>query len=436
MEVSFMSYTPLILVIILFFLRVPVAFSLLAASIYYFAFVTTSSSPTDLALQNVVGSLQSFTLLAVPFFIMLGVIMNYAGVSRRLMNFADLLVGHLNGGLGQVNVLMSLFIGGISGSSNADTAIGCKILVPEMVRRGYDKEFCAAVTATSSLLSSVLPPGIVLIVYCMVAKVSVGRLFLAGYVPGLMLFIAMSITVAILARRRGYGKVRDKMSSPREIVKGAFTACLALFMPFGFLLGIRFGVFTPTEGGAVAVFYCLILGLFVYGEMKFRDLIPMLRESFSSTAEVLFIVVGANLFGYYLSWERIPQDVSEIILGFTDNKYIFLLAINVLMFIMGMFMESVPAIIILIPLLLEPLQQLDINLIHFGIILVLNLQIGGLTPPLGSIMFIVCQMIKLPMDKFVRANMPFLFAVIVVLGIVTYVPSLVMFVPDWLMPAK
>lgn len=435
MDVSFMSYTPLILVIIMFFLRVPVAFSLLGASIYYFAFINTSA-PTDTALQNVVGSMQSFTLLAVPFFIMLGVIMNHAGVSRRLMNFADLLVGHLNGGLGQVNVLMSLFIGGISGSSNADTAIGCKILVPEMVRRGYDKEFCAAVTATSSLLSSVLPPGIVLIVYCMVAKVSVGRLFLAGYVPGFMLFIAMTITVAILAKRRGYGKVRDKMPGPGVILRGAFMASLALFMPFGFLLGIRFGVFTPTEGGAVAVFYCLLLGLFVYREMKFKDLIPMLRESFSSTAEVLFIVVGANLFGYYLSWERIPQAVSEVILGFTDNKYVFLLAINILMFIMGMFMESVPAIIILIPLLLEPLQRLDINLIHFGIILVLNLQIGGLTPPLGSMMFIVCQMIKLPMDKFVRANMPFLFAVIVVLGIITYVPFFVLAVPDWLMPVK
>jgi tripartite ATP-independent transporter DctM subunit len=434
-SVTFVSFTPLILMLVLFFLKVPIAFSLFLSSMYYFAFINVTM-PVDLALQNVINSLQSFTLLAVPFFIMVGVVMNYSGISKRLMNFADLLVGHMHGGLGQVNVVLSTLMGGVSGSSNADAAMDCKILVPEMEKRGYDRGFSAAVSASSSIIPSIIPPGIVLIIYCMIARVSVGRLFLAGYIPGFMLCVAQMITVTIISRKRGYGKVREHAASPIEILKGAGHAILALFMPLGFLMGIRFGVFTPTEGGALAVLYCFIVGAFVYRELKLKDVIPIFRETFSSTAEVLFIVIGANLFGYYLSWERIPDAISTIILHFTGNKIAFLLAVNVLMFVMGMFMEAAPAIIILMPLLMIPLQTLGINMVHFGIIMVLNLQIGGITPPFGSMMFIVCQMLDLPMDKFVKANMPFLFAIIIVLLLVTYIPILTLLLPNLFMPAS
>jgi len=432
-EVSFISYTPLILMFILFFLRVPIAFTLFISSIYYFTFINVHM-PVDLALQNVVGSLQSFTLLAVPFFIMVGVVMNYSGISKRILAFADLLVGHMKGGLGQVNVMISALMSGVSGSSNADAAMSCKIIVPEMVKKGYDKGFCAAVTASSSIIPSIIPPGIVLIIYCMIARISIGRLFLAGYIPGIMLAIAMMITVSIIARKRGYGATRDKRASAKEIVLGARHAALALFMPFGFIMGIRFGLFTPTEGGAIAVLYCFIIGAFVYRELKLKDIVPILRETFSSTAEVLFIVAGANLFGFYLTWERIPDAISMVILQFTDNKIIFLLAINVLLFIMGMFMEAAPVIIIMIPILIGPLQALDISLVHFGIIMVHNLQLGGVTPPFGSMMFICCQMLKLPMDKFLKANMPFLAAAIIVLLLVTYIPILSLWLPGLFMP--
>ncbi|MDR0390147.1 MAG: TRAP transporter large permease [Spirochaetaceae bacterium] len=432
-SIGFASYVPLILLIVLFVLRVPIAFSLFISSIYYFAFVNTAM-PVHLALQNVVNSLQSFTLLAVPFFIMVGVVMNYSGISKRLMNFSDLLVGHMHGGLGQVNVVLSTLMGGISGSANADAAMDCKFLVPEMEKRGYDKGFCAAVTATSSIIPSIIPPGIVLIVYCMVARVSVGRLFLAGYIPGFLLCAGQMITVAIISKKRGYGRTREKRASLLEILKGSGTAALALFMPLGFLMGIRFGVFTPTEGGALAVLYCFVVGAFVYRELKGKDVIPILRETFSSTAEVLFIVVAANLFGYYLTWERIPDALSTVILQFTTNKYVFLLAVNVLLFIMGMFMEAAPVIIILLPLLSPPCQALGINMVHFGIMMVVNLQIGGVTPPFGSMMFIVCQMLNLPMDKFVKANIPFLCSVLIVLLIITYVPGLVLLLPNLFMP--
>ena len=432
-NITLLSYTPLFLLLILFSLRVPIAFSLFISSMYYFTFIN-NAMPVDLTLQNVVGSIQSFTILAVPFFIMIGVVMNNSGISRRLLSFADLMVGHMSGGLGQVNVVLSTLMGGVSGSSNADAAMNCKILVPEMEKRGFDRGFCAAVTASSSIIPSVIPPGIVLIIYCMVARVSIGRLFLAGYIPGILLCVAMMITVTILSKKRGYGKTREKRASVMELLKGARHAILALFMPLGFILGIRFGMFTPTEGGAIAVLYCFIIGALVYRELKPKDIIPIFRETFSSTAEVLFIIIGANLFGYYLTWERIPEAISGVILNFTGNKYVFLLAVNLLLFVMGMFMEAAPVIIILMPLLVGPLQSLGINMVHFGIIIVLNLQIGGVTPPFGGMMFICCQMLKLPMDKFVKANMPFLASVIIVLLLVTYVPIITLLLPGIFMP--
>ena len=432
-NVTLLSYTPLFLLLILFSLRVPIAFSLFISSMYYFTFIN-NAMPVDLTLQNVVGSIQSFTILAVPFFIMIGVVMNYSGISKRLLSFADLLVGHMSGGLGQVNVVLSTLMGGVSGSSNAGAAMNCKILVPEMEKRGFDRGFCAAVTASSSIIPSIIPPGIVLIIYCMVARVSIGRLFLAGYIPGLLLCIAMMFTVTIISKKRGYGKTRETRASAIELLKGARHAILALFMPLGFILGIRFGLFTPTEGGAIAVLYCFVVGISIYRELKLKDIIPILRETFSSTAEVLFIIIGANLFGYYLTWERIPDAISGIILNFTGNKYVFLLAINVLLFVMGMFMEAAPVIIILMPLLVGPLQSLGINMVHFGIIMVLNLQIGGVTPPFGGMMFICCQMLKLPMDKFVKANLPFLAAAVLVLLFITYIPILTLLLPGIFMP--
>jgi tripartite ATP-independent transporter DctM subunit len=244
----------------------------------------------------------------------------------------------------------------------------------------------------------------------------------------------MMLTVSILAKKRRYPRARETRASLKDIAIGGGHAALALFMPLGFLMGIRLGLFTPTEGGAVAVLYCFIVGAFVYKEMKLRDLVPIFRETFTSTAQILFIIVGANLFGYYLSWERIPEALSRLILGYTNNKYVFLLAVNILMFIMGMFMEAAPVIIILLPLLLAPIQALGINMIHFGIIMVLNLQIGGLTPPFGGMMFVVCQMLHLPMDKFVKANMPFLLSVLIVLLLVTYVPLITMLLPNLFMP--
>ena len=430
--VSFISFLPLIITVVLFFLKIPVGFALLSSSLFYFIFINTST-PADLALQNLITGLESFPMLSIPFFIMVGVVMNKAGISARLMAFADLLVGHLPGSLGHVNVLLSTLMGGISGSSNADCAMECKILVPEMEKRGYRREFSAAVTANSSLIPSIIPPGIVLIIYCMVARVSIGKLFMAGYIPGIMLCIAMMIVVHLEAKKQGYGKTREKMATPKELLVGTKDAILALFMPLGLIMGLRFGLFTATEGGAISVIYCFIIGIFVYREIKMKDIIPILKETFYSTATVIFIIIGANLFGYYLTWERIPNAMSTLILGLTQNKFLFLLGVNIFLLICGMFIEAAPVIIVLMPLLMEPLAAMNIDLIHFGIVMVLNLQLGGLTPPYGSMMFIACSMLKVPIPQFVRASLPFYCASLAVLMLITYIPEIVMFLPNLLM---
>lgn len=432
-SISFISFLPLILALVLFFLKVPIGISLISSSLFYFCFINTSSPPY-LALQNMISGLESFPLLAIPFFMLAGVVMNYSGISSRLMDFADLLVGHLPGSLGQVNVLLSTLMGGISGSSNADAAMQCKMLVPEMVRRGYSKEFSTAVTACSSLIPSIIPPGMMLIIYSMVAGTSIGKMFMAGYIPGLLLCVTMMIVVHIEARKCGYGATRERRATLKELASGIKAALLALFMPFGLVLGMRFGAFTATEGGAICVFYCLIVGVFIYKEIKPKHLIPIFRETFYATADVMFIIIGASLFGYYLTWERIPHMVSQMLLGITDNKYLFLLLINIFLLILGMFIDSGPAIIILVPLLMEPLQAMGIDLVHFGLIMVLNLQAGGLTPPFGSMMFITCSMTKVPITRYVKACVPFYLAIIATLLICTYLPGLVMLLPNLMYP--
>jgi tripartite ATP-independent transporter DctM subunit len=421
----------MILVFVLFFLRVPVGFSLIGASILYFTFINFSM-PVDLMLQNMVSGIQDFGLLAVPLFIMAGVLMNYSGISSRLMIFSDLLVGHMPGGLGQVNVLLSTLMGGVSGSGNADTAMQCKILVPEMVKRGYSTEIAAAITASSSIIPAIIPPGIVMILYCMAARTSIGKVFAAGYIPGLLLCVGLMITVSLVAKHKNYKPTREKMSSLREILRGAGSAVLALFVPFGLLLGLRMGAFSATEGGAMAVAYCTVVGAFIYKELKPKHLWPIIKETFCASSEIMVIIIGAKLFGFYLSWERVPESLSDIILSMATNKYLFLLFINVILLVIGMFMEASPCMFIFIPLLLGPLKALNIDPVHFGIIVTLNLMIGGITPPFGSMMFIACSMTKISMEKFVKANLPFLLTIIVILLLVTYIEPITMFLPNLL----
>ena len=426
-----MSIFPIVIVMLLYFSSIPIAFALLAASLAYFTFGDVGTPP-DLILQKFITSASSFPLLAVPFFIMVGEIMNFSGISSSLMKFADVLTGHMKGGLAQVNVVLSTMMGGISGSANADAAMQSKILVPEMTKRGYDKAFSTAITAASSSIAPVIPPGINLIIYALIAQASVARMFIAGYVPGLLMCIALMVTVNLISRKRGYLPTRDKMSPPKEIFKQLKESIWALLLPFGIIMGIRFGIFTPTEAGAIAVLFCTIVGVFFYKELKWKHFPIIIRNTVYATSSVVLIIVAASVFGQYLTWERIPYELAKALMTFSGSPWLMLVIINIFLLLMGMFLEGGAVLIIVAPLLVPVMTNMGIDVVHFGLIMIVNIMIGGITPPFGSMMFTTCTITQVSVGDFMKEIWPFIIALILVLIVVTYIPAVVMFLPNLL----
>lgn len=430
MTLTLVDLIPVFMLFILYFLGLPIVYALFGSTFFYFL-VIDSSSAAWLIMQKVMNSTQSFSMLAIPFFVMSGSVMNYGGISDKMMDFAECLTGHMKGGLAQVNVVLSMLMGGCSGSANADCAMQSKMLVPEMEKRGYSKAFSAAITAASSAATPVIPPGVNLIVYCLIAQVSLGRVFAAGYLPGILMSIAMMITVAIISHKRGYERSRDRIPTLREIGKQFITSFWGVFFPIGIILGIRFSLFTPSEGGAVAVLYCFIIGTFVYKRLKLKEhLIPILLDSIAGTSSVVLIMVAANTFGNYMSWINLPKIVASAILGLTQNKFVFLLLCNLILLIMGMFLEGGAALMIITPLLLPVARQLGVNDIHFGLVAIVNIMIGGITPPFGSMMFTTCGITGCKISDFLKEVWPFIICLVVVLLLLTFCPVLVTCVPD------
>lgn len=407
-------------------MNIPVAFALIGSSLFYFIFIN-SSMPTEMVVQQYVTAVESFPYLAVPFFVMMGSVMNYSGISGAMMDFANVLVGHTRGGLAQVNVLLSAFMGGISGSANADAAMQSKLLVPEMVKKGFSKPFSGAITAASSAISPVIPPGTNLILYALIANVPVGDMFLAAYMPGILMTIVLMITVHIIALKRKYKPSRDKIASVGEILRQLIKSIWALFIPFGIIMGMRMGMFTPTEAGAVAVFFSVIVGFFVYKELKLEHIPVILMDTVKGTGAVMAIIASAKVFGYYLTLERIPQMITEFLMGMTDSPIILLLVINALLLFIGMFLEGGAALVILAPLLVPAVLSFGIDPIHFGIIFIVNIMIGGLTPPFGSMMFTVCTIVGIKLEDFLKEVWPFIVALLVVLLLVTYSEGIALF---------
>ena len=420
------SLSPVAVLFILFFLNIPVAFALMGASLFYFVFINTSM-PMQMVIQQFVTSVESFPYLAVPFFIMVGSVMNYSGISGALMDFADVLVGHTKGGLAQVNVLLSALMGGISGSANADAAMQSKILVPEMERKGFSKAFSAAVTAGSSAISPVIPPGTNLILYALIAGVPVGSMFLAAYMPGILMAIALMITVHIIAIRRDYKPSRDRISSFMEILKQLGKSIWALFIPFGIIMGMRFGIFTPTEAGGIAVVFSIIVGFIVYKQLKPAHIPLILMDTVKGTGGVMAIIASARVFGYYLTLERIPQMITESLVGFTDSTFVLLIVINLLLLFIGMFLEGGAALVILAPLLVPAVVMFGVDPIHFGMIFIVNIMIGGLTPPFGSMMFTVSTIVDVKLEDFIKEIWPFIGALVAVLLLITYSETVALF---------
>lgn len=423
------AISPIIVLFVLFFLNIPIGFALMGSALYYFIFLNDTMA-MNMVIQRFTTSVESFPYLAVPFFIMVGSVMNYSGISYQLMNMAEVLAGHMKGGLAQVNCLLSAMMGGISGSANADAAMQSKILVPEMKKKGFSAPFSAAVTAASSAVSPVIPPGTNLILYALIANVSVGEMFLAGYTPGILMTVAMMITVYIISTKRGYKPSREKRATAKEIMNQTIKSIWALAIPFGIILGMRFGMFTPTEAGGIAVLFCFVVGFFVYKELKLKHIPLILMETVRSTGAVLIIIASAKVFGYYLTLERIPQLITETLMNFTSNPFVLLMIINVLLLFIGMFIEGGAALVILAPLLVPAVTSLGIDPLHFGVIFIVNIMIGGLTPPFGSMMFTVCSIVNVKLEDFIKEVWPFIFALLIVLILVTYSESVALFIPN------
>lgn len=423
------ALSPIILLMVLFFLNIPIALALIGSSLYYFIFLNDTMA-MNLVIQRFATAAESFPHLAVPFFIMAGSIMNYAGISAHLMDMAEVLAGHMKGGLAQVNCLLSAMNGGLTASANADAAMQSKILVPEMTKKGFPEPFSAAVTAASSAVAPVIPPGTNLILYALIANIPVGDMFLAGYTPGILMTAALMITVHIISVKRGYEPSRERRASFKEIWDQLIKSIWALVIPLGIILGMRLGIFTPTEAGAITVVFSLIVGFFIYKELKLEHLPIILMETVKSTGSVMIIIASAKIFGYYLTLERIPQVITEALMNFTDSKFVLLMLINVILLIIGMFIEGGAALVILAPILVPAVKSVGVDPLHFGVIIIVNIMIGGLTPPFGSMMFTVCSIVKVKLEDFVKEVWPFIIALLVVLILVTYSESIALLIPN------
>lgn len=408
-----------IVLIFFLFLKVPVFVALLAGSILYF--INTPGMPQQIIVQRVISGIESIPLLAIPFFVAAGVFMNYSGVTKRVMQFAEGITGHWTGGLAQVNVLLSALMGGLSGSNLADAAMEAKMLVPEMVKRGYSNEFSSVVTATSAMITPLIPPGIAMIIYGSIANVSIGKLFIAGIGPGILLTVALMILVSILSKKRGYKPLREKRLPKQEIILSIRAAILPLMLPIVIIGGIRLGVFTPTEAGAVAIVYSLLLGL-LYREMSWHQFATGLKETLINTASIMMIVGAASAFAWILTRERVPQAITEVVVAHVGNKYLFLAVVNVFLLIVGMFIEGNAAMIVLVPLLAPMAPLYGIDDIHFAMVFIFNMAVGALSPPLGTLMFVTCSITRCQIGSFIKEAVPFYLLLLGCLCILTYVP--------------
>ena len=417
----------LLVMLALLALGVPIAFCIALASTVAILMVGPSA-PWIIVPNSMLNGMDSFPLMAAPFFVLAGDLMNRGGITVRLVNFANLLVGGIRGGLAQSNVVASMLFAGITGSALADTAAIGRILIPAMEREGYDRAYAAAITASSSIIGPVIPPSITMVLFGVTAGVSIGGLFLAGVVPGVLIGIGLMTMAYVTARRRGF-PVREVPVTRQVAWRISRDALIALMMPAIILGGIFGGVMTPTESAAVAVLYAVVVGVFVLRELSLRDLWTALLRSGMTTASIMFIVGAARIFADMLGSEQVPEQLALIVLALSDDRWVILLLINVFLLLVGAVMDTSAAIIILVPVLLPVAASIGIDPLTFGIIMCVNLIIGLATPPLGVCLFVASDIARISVDRLVAAIWPFLLLEIGVLLLITYVPGLAIALP-------
>ena len=413
---------------VLLLMGMPVAFAIGISGCVFF--LQHPELPSTIPIQLTITETQNFALLAVPLFILAGNLMNNAGITHNLLRLATVLTGRMKGGLAQTSIALSTLMSGVTGSSIADAAMNTRLLGFEMLKRGFSKGYAAGVLSYGSLLAPIIPPGIGFILYGTVGQVSIGRLFAAGIIPGLMLWAALAFTISVTARRRGYEPEQRRDQPRKEIALASWGGIWAILFPVILLLGLRFGIFTPSEIGAFAVVYAVVIGVFAYRVLKAASFREAIEGSLVDIGAVMFLLALSAIFGYGIVFERVPEVISAWMLGLTDSPNLVMVLIVLFILLVGTFMEGSVLIIMLTPIFLPLVTKYGIDPVHFGLVFIMAATIGNYTPPVGAAMFVVCQILRCPIGVYTRESMPFLVAVSAVTLVLIFVPEIVLWVPN------
>ncbi|WP_366554330.1 TRAP transporter large permease [Aquibaculum sediminis] len=413
---------------VLLLMGMPVAFAIGISGALFF--VQHPELPFTIPVQVTVSQTQNFALLAVPLFIMAGNFMNRSGITERLLDLASILTGRLRGGLAQVSLALSALMGGVSGSAIADAAMQTRMLGHEMVRRGFTRGFTGGILAFGATLTPIIPPGIGMILYGTIGQVSIGRLFAAGFIPALLLWAALATAVWWTAAKRGYKPEREKAPAAAEVGRALFAGIWALLFPVFLLVGLRMGIFTPSEIGAFAVVYALVIGVLVYRRLKLRGFVEGLESSLADVGAVMFLIALSAIFSYGIVMERLPEAAAGWVTGITQTPWLVMILIALLVLAIGFFVDATVLIIMLTPIFLPMMRQLGADPVHFGIIFILAATIGNFTPPVGAAMYAVCSILRCPVGEYTRESLPFLGAVALVILALVFLPGAVLFLPN------
>ncbi|WP_016953952.1 TRAP transporter large permease [Catenovulum agarivorans] len=419
-----------LLFIVLLLLGMPLAFCLLVSGLSYF--VLADSLPMLVAVQRMVAASQSFPLLAVPFFILAGHIMNHSGITQRLVHFSNVLVAWIAGGLAHVTIVLSALMGGVSGSAIADAAMQSRILGQPMQDSGLSRGFSAAAICVSALITACIPPSIGLILYGYIGNVSIGKLFIAGLLPGLLLTLTMMLVVYWQAKKHGFKADNAVKPTGKQILVAMNDCKWALLFPIILIVTIRFGIFTPSEAGAFAVVYACVVGKLAYTTLTLQQIIQSLYESVSDIGMIMLIILASGIIGYVVAFEQLPVTITESMLSLTQQPILIMFIALFLLLCIGVIMEGTVTVLLLTPILVPMVQSVGIDPVHFGILMMIMVTFGGTTPPVGVAMYAVCNILKCPTSEYIKGAWPFFAAVIFLVAVLAVFPSAVMFLPNLL----
>lgn len=417
-----------IVFIVLLVLGMPVAFTIGMAGLTFF--LMNPHLPMSIMAQNVVSPSQNYTILAIPLFVFAGNLMNATGITSRLVSLANVLTGHMYGNLGQVSAVLSTLMGGISGSANADAAMESRILGPSMIKRGYSRGWSAAVNGVTGLITATIPPSMGLIIYGSVGEVSIGRLFAAGVIPGLLMMVVLMVTIRITAKRRDYRPERQRPASPIDVGKAIVPAIWALIFPVILIVGIRFGVFTPSESGAFACVYAIFVGVLIYRELSWTSFMETLKNTTKDIGIIMILVAFSGMIGYGVVYDSVPQNMSGFLTNLSTNPYVTIVLVILLLLVGGMFIETTVLALLLPPILIPVVLNAGFDPVQFGIIMMTVVTMGIMTPPVGIALYTTSSILGTTAERVSKEVVPFVGAALFLVGLLVLFPQISLFLPN------